>query len=70
MNQKPTTTMSNSGAKALAIGGLILIAAIATFPVGGAILGSTLMLGSIALDPIVWAVAGAGSMGILLKKEN
>jgi hypothetical protein len=61
-------SMSDATAKTIAIGGLVLMGLIATAPIGGAVWGSTIMIGTVAMDPFIWATVGLGSIGVLFSK--
>lgn len=65
-----SSKMSNSKAKVIGVGSVLLMALIATIPTGGAMWGSVLAIGSFSLDPLVWGTAAIGSIGILFSKKN
>jgi hypothetical protein len=62
--------MSDSTAKLVAVGGIVLMAFIATVPTGGSTWGHAVTMGSISLDPIIWCAVAIDGIVILFKRKK
>jgi uncharacterized membrane protein len=68
-NTNPKIKLSDSAAKLVAVGGIALMAFVATVPTGGSTWGHVVTVGSILLDPIIWCVVAIISVVILFKRK-